>query len=662
MIPVLFAETATEFTTQGIGALADAISCEATEERNGMYELEMEYPITGIHFEDIQYRAIICAIPSPYRTRQPFRIYKISRPLDGVVTIYAAHVSYDLNGIPVSPFKSTGIANTFGAIKSHMEIDNNFSFVSGITNTTSVLNLELPTACRTVLGGMQGSVLDIYGGEYEWDVWTVRLWAKRGANNGVTVRYGKNMTKLEAETDGENVVTGIYPYWSKDGVTVTCDPKIIWADNIGYQKSVPVDFSNDFDEQPTPAQLKARAEQYIEDNNIGTLPTSITVSFVQLSQMSGYEDIAALEECDLCDTVTVQYEALGVDLEAEIVSETTDVLQERYVSMQVGTIRADVAQTIADTSNKVDKVVRPDGSLVAEALRGFINGSLVNLYAQYDAATPASEVAVLFERKDETDPLFGALAIGTQGILISKKRKPDGTGWDWTTALSFEGLMAGIIIAGILTDKTGENYWNLDTGELVAGNATVQNNASGDSIRMRNAQMQLFRDGTEVGFIGTNNITGDENYQGLVFDLEDTGDYMSWAYKESPEDTAFTMIMTWARQAKLNLTAGMNFWGPINFHNGRLSNFLSSDGYTGATGKVSIITSIESQSGGGIKWWESSFTVRDGIVTSIPASSSEVSEKSIMSLSDDNGEGNELPRNPWIMHEITAEQLKGEAQ
>ena len=189
MIPVLFAETETEFATQGIGALADAISCEVTEERNGMYELEMEYPITGIHFEDIQYRAIICAIPSPYRTRQPFRIYKIRRPLDGVVTIYAAHVSYDLNGIPVSPFKSTGIANTFGVIKSHMEIDNNFSFVPGITNTTSVLNLELPTACRTVLGGMQGSVLDIYGGEYEWDVWTVRIWAKRGANNGLKVRY-----------------------------------------------------------------------------------------------------------------------------------------------------------------------------------------------------------------------------------------------------------------------------------------------------------------------------------------------------------------------------------------------------------------------------------------------------------------------------------------
>ena len=120
------------------------------------------------------------------------------------------------------------------------------------------------------------------------------------------------------------------------------------------------------------------------------------------------------------------------------------------------------------------------------------------------------------------------------------------------------------------------------------------------------------------------------------------------------------MVLAYSRQTKGGLTAGMNSWGPFDFHNGRLSNFLTSDGYTGATGQVRIVTNIESQAGGGIQWWESTFTVRDGIVTSIPASSSEVSEKSTMSLSDDNGEGNELPRNPWIMHEITAEQLKGE--
>lgn len=478
MIPILFAADAETFTSQGIGPMGDAISCEVTEERNGVYELEMQYPVTGIHFADIQNRCIIAAIPSPYRTRQPFRIYKISRPLDGIVTIYAAHLSYDLNGIPVNAFTAQGITGAFGGLKANMAIDSNFTFAAGITNTTSKINIQSPTACRTILGGMTGSILDVFGGEYEWDGWTVRLWSQRGKDSGVTVRYGKNMTALTAETDSENTVTGIYPYWQKEDVIVTCSPKIIYADNAPYQKAVPVDFTNDFEEQPTPAQLKSRAEQYIKDNNIGVIPISIDVSFVALSQMTGYESYADLEECDLCDTVTVQYEDLGVDVEAEIVCIKTDVLRERYLSMEVGTIRADIAQTIADTSNKVDQVVRPDGSLVAEAIRGFINGSLANLYAQYDAADPAGALAVLFECLDESNPLYGAMALGTQGLMISKTRKADGTGWDWTTAMTASGLMAGIIIAGILADKTGQNFWNLDTGEIQMTGAFRSNNTN----------------------------------------------------------------------------------------------------------------------------------------------------------------------------------------
>lgn len=474
MIPVLFAETETEFTTQGLGSLTDAISCRVTEERNGMYELEMEYPITGIHYEDIQYRSIIAAIPSPYRSRQPFRVYKITRPLNGVVTVYAAHLSYDLNAIPVNPFSALGATQAMSALKNNMAIQNNFTFISAITNATSQISITAPAACRTVLGGMQGSFLDVFGGEYEWDTWIVRLWAHRGQDNGVSIRYGKNMTALTAETDGENTVTGIYPYWQKEGVLVTCDPPIIYMNDEPFQKAVPVDFTADFEEQPTPAQLQERAERYIDDNDIGTVPVSIDVSFVQLAQMSGYETIAVLEKCDLCDTVTIQYEALGVNVKSEIVKITTDVLRERYETMQVGTIRADVAQTIADTGNKVDKVVRPDGSLVAELLRGFIDLARTQLGAMYDAASPAGVTAILFENNNPESPNYGAMAVGTSGLMIAGEKKEDGTGWDWETAMTFKGAIADIIVAGILTDKLGLNYWNLDTGDFsLSATATV---------------------------------------------------------------------------------------------------------------------------------------------------------------------------------------------
>lgn len=474
MIPVLFNENETIFTTQGLGALSDAISCTVTEERNGIYELEMTYPISGIHYSDIQYRSIIAAIPSPYRDRQPFRVYKITKPLNGIVTIYARHLSYDLNAIPVNPFSTTGITNAFTALKNSMTIENNFVFSSGLTNETSQVSFTIPYACRTILGGVQGSFLDIFGGEYEWDNWNVKLWADRGKDNGVTIRYGKNMTDLSAEIDGENVVNGIYPYWQKDDVLVTCTPPVIWAENKPHDKAVTVDFSNDFEEQPTAAQLQERAEKYLNDNDVGEIKASIDVSFVDLSKMDDYKGfISNLEKCDLCDIVTVQYEALGVDIKSKIVSIVTDVLKEVYESIEVGAVSADIAQEIADTENKVDNVIRPDGSLIAEALRGFINGSLVNLYAQYDAAKPAGAEAILFECNDPANPLYGAMAMGTQGLMISRKKKDDGTGWDWTTAITSEGMMAGIIVAGILTDKTGKNSWNLDAGELVTKQGTV---------------------------------------------------------------------------------------------------------------------------------------------------------------------------------------------
>lgn len=518
MIPVLFGASETVFATQGIGALTDAISCKVQEERNGVYELEMQYPVNGIHYEDVKERAIICAIPSPYRKRQPFRIYKITKPLNGIVKIYASHLSYDLSAIPVNPFSAVGITQTLAILKNSMEIENNFLFYSGITNETSSVEISTPTACRSVLGGIRGSLLDVFGGEYEWDDWKVTLWADRGHDNGITIRYGKNMTALSCETDVENVVTGIYPYWQKEDVLVTCTPKIIWAANIGYQKALPVDFTNDFDEQPTPAQLKARAEKYITDNKIGNVPISINVSFVQLAQMSGYEDLAILEKCDLCDTVTVQHEALGVDVKAKIVGITTNVLLERYESVKVGTVQADIAQTITDTSNKVDAVVRPDGSLIAESLRGFIDGSLVNLYAQYSAAKPAGVLAVLFENNDTASPLYGALAIGTQGLLIAKQKKTDGTGWDWTTAITASGGMLGHTITGKISNKDGTSWWDLDNGGMQmtgtfrtqAQNGEYTEMSPGGLVHYENTQKEYYCYMTHVGSVTFDSFTWDE--------------------------------------------------------------------------------------------------------------------------------------------------------
>lgn len=358
MIPILYESNETEFKSQGLGSLADAISCIVTEERNGIYELEMEYPQTGLRFADIVAGNIICAIPSPYRSIQPFRIYKVTKPLGGNVMVYANHISYDLNKIPVKPFSAGTAAEAMTKLQENCAIANVFSFATDKA-TAANMKIETPTAARSCLGGIQGSVLNTYGGEYEWDRFVVNLKNQRGVDSDVVIRYGKNLTGLTQEGDVSNLVTGIYPYWYSDDTLVTCSPPIIYAEGTTGQTAVPVDLTEKFESQPTAAQLKSAAESYIKSNNIGVPEVSLTTEFLNLSQMSGYENMQLLEKCDLCDTVTVQYEQAGINAKAKIVSIKTDVLLERYEQIEVGSIRPNIAQTIASQQTQIDQTATP---------------------------------------------------------------------------------------------------------------------------------------------------------------------------------------------------------------------------------------------------------------------------------------------------------------
>lgn len=367
MKPILFPSTATEFNTHGLGVLTDAISCTVTEERNGAFELTMQYPDTGVHFAEITDRCIIYAIPSPYRAPQPFRIYRITRPMDGIIMVYAQHITYDLSGVPLNPFTAINAPDALSKLSLNAAVDSPFIFWTD-KSTVASFAVSTPSSTRSVLGGSSGSILDVYGGEYEWDGFTVRLYGHRGYDNGVVISYGKNLTDIEQDRNISNVATGIYPYWTNaEGALVTCDPKIVNAPGTyDFTRVVPVDFSSNFETQPTPAQLQARAEKYVEDNKIGIPKTSITASFVQLEQFPEYEDLALLEKCDLCDTVTIRYPQLGVEAKAEIVKIETDVLLERYNSVEIGDVRTNIADTIVGQQQEIKQ--KPSETYLREAV------------------------------------------------------------------------------------------------------------------------------------------------------------------------------------------------------------------------------------------------------------------------------------------------------
>lgn len=350
----LFPATATVFTTNGLGYLVDAIKCEVKEERNGVFELSMTYPITGRRYHDILLRSIIVTKPNPYDDPQPFRIYEISRPINGIVTISAEHISYDMNGIPVSGgWSASNPSIALNGLKSHAAVACPFTFWTD-KSTSGTFTVDLPSNMRACLGGTEGSILDIFGGEYQFDEFLVRLYGARGMNRGVTIRYGKNLTDLQQEENCANVYTGVYPYWysnsEENGGLVECSPKVVpVSGTFNYTRVMTLDLSSEFQDKPTAAQLKERTEAYIRNNDIGVPKISIDVSFANLMDSEEYETAALLETVHLCDTVTVEFEALGVNATAKCISYIYNCLTGKYESLELGDARSNLASTIVDT-------------------------------------------------------------------------------------------------------------------------------------------------------------------------------------------------------------------------------------------------------------------------------------------------------------------------
>lgn len=348
---LLYAPSEESFLSNGIGALSDAVSCLVTEERNGQFELEMVYPITGVHYSDIQYRSILYVKPNPFDNPQPFRVYRITRPLNGLVTVYAQHITYDLNGIPITPFHTYTIEGVLEALQTNSAIDNNFEYY---TDKSPLMDGEIetlvPYSARYILGGMQGSVLQTFQGEYYYNGFTVSLLTNRGTNNGVTLRYAKNIVQLEQDENYINLYTGVAPYWvGEDKAVYLPDTVVFVGGAYDFERILSLDLSSEFETEPSVADLQARAEAYILANNIGVPTASVTIDYAMDTE---------IQSVHLCDTVSVIYTKLGVQATAKVVKTVYDELLNRYESITLGSIRSNLADTYANQYQNLTRRIR----------------------------------------------------------------------------------------------------------------------------------------------------------------------------------------------------------------------------------------------------------------------------------------------------------------
>lgn len=477
MIPILYKATERTFETNGLGRLSDAVECTVTEERNGQYELQMTYPVTGAHYDDLAEERIILAKPSDGANDQPFEIYSIGEPLNGLVTVRARHISYQLKELVVKPFKASSPTLAMQSIEASIVGEHPFTFWTDKT-TPGAMEQLVPVSCRTLLGGMEGSVLDAFGGgEYEFDRFSVRLWEARGKDRGVTVRYGKNLTDYTGEQDVDGVYTSVVPYWQgqdADGAESVVVGGKVESGHVGdysCQKCVPLDFSGEFETPPTKEQLEERARAHMESKAPWQKKVAVKVSFLPLEKTLEYADVSVLEHVQLCDTITVEYRK---PVKAKVIKTVYNVLREVYISIEVGDARATFAQTVTNDTPTRQEVGKKVNSAVQQA-SARMNALVQNASGLYSTAQVQPDGSTIYYLHDKKtmgqSQLVMKLTAEAIGFSTDGGRSyPYGftvTGEMVMGIIAAEGLNSGWIKTGILQSDDGETFYlDLDNGIL----------------------------------------------------------------------------------------------------------------------------------------------------------------------------------------------------
>lgn len=600
MIPKLFDASEMAFTGEGLGTLAECIRCDVTEERNGIYEVEMEYPTNGRLFDAIKTGRYIFTSHDETEVPQAFEIYKITNVLDGIATVYGRHISYHLNTVTVKPYTASNILNALNGIKTNALNVCQFNFW---TDKSTVANFKLtePASGRNILGGMQGSILDTFGGgEFEWDMWTVKLHQHRGANNGVQIRYGKNIASLQQELDAQNRITAVVPFWkSPDGEVVMLPEGIIYGtapadeiipivthdgDNLSTEdatplaagwrreKSMPLDLSDRWEEQPTEAQLRAAGYAYLNNNTPWEVKENIKFDLVPLWQTEEYKAVAPLERVRLCDTVGMYVTPLGILANAECIKIVYSSLDKKNKSVEVGAPKRSLTQTIAGvaetsvlskvpTTEYMRSVIDAQTALITGGYGGHVK------WVYLPDGTP-SELLFMDEAREEDatyilrinkngigfsqdggntystawtiDGSFNASYI-TSGILRAIQiigTEIQGGTIDGARFTSLNDIYKLLIWAGTLTMTANDYiracvYQNTVSGEMVlmSGSSTDanENPADGNALRLSCDGVSLFANGDPVGELAfINNILRLHSNNGVAITTQ-TASATIWA-------------------------------------------------------------------------------------------------------------------------------------
>lgn len=534
MFPILYTEI-TEGTVPshlGAGTLTDCLSATIKEVRNGEYELTMEYAAYGIHADEIAPNTFIMAKPNFTDDPQIFRVYKVGKTLNGRFTVNAQHISYDLSGRVITSGTASSAA---GAITLLRTCSGFFSLYTDKT-VSAPFKITEPSSVRSWFGGKAGSILDVYGpGEWKYDNFKIWFKAARGADRGVTIRYGKNLTELSQVLDMTNLVSEVFPYYKDaDGNITNGSPVSTGLAN--FQRDLAVDFSASVDPEsatPIATQLATLATAYVANNNFTTIKNSITLDFVQLKEIA--------ERVDLCDTVHIYFEPLGITATAKCIETVWDVLEERYISTSFGDARTNIADTIANTQKQIEE--KPSTSQMQAAVTHAtekITGNLGGYVVIHDSNNDGQPDEILIMDDADISQAVKVWRWNKSGLGYSST----GYAGPYGLAMTDDGeivadfittgtLNANLIKAGVISDVQGNS-----TIDMTNGSAVMKDFKAKKSFQFLDEQ------GNEKGYFsyttanGTNLILKNQSGDQMVWLLSDSLGGSVYVYNASTKQTA----------------------------------------------------------------------------------------------------------------------------
>lgn len=473
-------------TSNGLGQI-QPLSCTVTEELNGIYELDFTVNVNDRHYADLKNSGLV-KVTVGDGSEQIFRIYKIDEPINMISSVHCQHITYDLSKVVVKPFTATGAVNIKNQLVSNMLGSYPFSTWTDITNTTSTFTNDIPRYFRECLGGYEGSVLDVLRPEYEWDNLTVKLHARRGADNGVRISYGKNLIDYSQEQNNENVYDGVYGYAVVDEQTYKADS---YYNKTGatYPRILNVDFSSDYEsgQIPTPSELLQKATTYAQNNSIEVPSINIKIDFIPLWQTEEYKNILPLERVSLGDTVHVYFDKLNVEASSRVIKTQWNVLTNKYDSIELGDAKANLNTIINDSvSTAVDEAVSNmdiDVGYIEEDLNNLAdlitNG--LGLFVTRDVLIDGSERIVLHNkpRLIDSDVWY---YIGANGLVVST----DG-GQTWNAGFDSQGnayfnALAANIIRALQIYGSTITFGDINDKYITASVYSIDNVAQGVSF------------------------------------------------------------------------------------------------------------------------------------------------------------------------------------